>query len=187
MRLPTLLCAALLLGLPPRPAGAEPARSPAPRLRFQDARSARIFDEGMARSRLLAELAARVDAGDVFVYVSASPGLDRSLAGSVIFVGAGGGYRYLSVRLNPTLTSGALIATLAHELQHVVEVIEAPEVRSPEALTELYERIGHPTRAGGRPGWDTVAAEQMTLAVRQELMLDDTDPSRRRSGTDQLR
>jgi len=35
-----------------------------------------------------------------------------------------------------------LVCTLAHELQHVVEIADAPEVRDTRSLLRFYDRIG---------------------------------------------
>ena len=40
-----------------------------------------------------------------------------------------------------------MIATVAHELQHVVEVIEDESVTDERSLVELYKRIGQPSGA----------------------------------------
>jgi hypothetical protein len=59
------------------------------------------------------------------------------------------------------------IAMVAHELQHVVAVIDHPEVRSNATLLDLYTRIGHATGTGGLR-WDTADAVAVgTLACAE--------------------
>ena len=69
------------------------------------------------------------------------------LAGVLTFVGHGNQYRYLRVALNSNLLPDRIIASLAHELQHVVEVVEHPEVTSDQRLDELYQ-----THRSDQPG-----------------------------------
>jgi uncharacterized protein YjaZ len=106
------------------------------------------------------------------VYLGCEPHIDGALAGRLTFVGDAGKYRYLRVAINPTLSANAIVASIAHELQHVVEVIEHPEVKGDSSLRTLYERIGQGTRAGGVQGFETTAAMATTTQVRRELNAD---------------
>ena len=77
--------------------------------------------------------------------------------------------RFVRASVRPDLRARETLAMIAHELQHVVEVIEHPEVRSERELADLYGRIGHTIgSAGGR--WDTTAALQTGDRVRIELL-----------------
>jgi hypothetical protein len=108
---------------------------------------------------------------DALVYISLDIRMDKTLAGSLAFVGDVGAYRYLRVAINPNLAPEHIIASLAHELQHVVEVVAHPEVRSEADLLALYRQIGHENRVSGTPGWETAAAQQVSEDVRRELYL----------------
>jgi hypothetical protein len=59
------------------------------------------------------------------------------------------------------------IALLGHELQHAIEIAEAPEVYDEPGLVKLYQRIGV---RGGLHVYDTLAAQEMGRAVRKELV-----------------
>jgi hypothetical protein len=85
-------------------------------------------------------------------------------------MGSGGGYRYVRVALHPELNQDLMIAGLAHELQHVLEVIQNPEVTSEPALTALYQRIGRSNRTSGSIGWETEEARSVATRVRRELL-----------------
>ena len=91
------------------------------------------------------------------------------LAGRLTFVGNAGQYRYLRASISAHLSADSTIASLAHEMQHVVEVIEHPKVTSEKELNVLYQRIGESNRAGGVQGWETKAAKAVTYEVRREL------------------
>lgn len=144
-------------------------RSGGPRIRPSDQRTELLLRSGIERSQLLRGLVDRIDAADVVVYLGLDAHLDNGLAGRLTFMGTGGTYRYVRVALNPRMTGDVMIASLAHELQHVTEVIEHPDVTSEKTLKQLYERIGQSTRTGSIPGWETAAARALTYEVRREL------------------
>lgn len=169
----------------PAPPIAEWWRHGGPRIRLLDARVTTVMAIGVQRSRLLRALVERVEAADVIVYVGMAPRVDQGLAGSLVFIGDGGEFRYLRAMLNPELSTDHLIASLAHELHHVVEVIDHPSVRSETALAGLYRRIGRQNRIAGRLGWETEAARQVTDDVRRELTLGAAAMLARREATEQ--
>jgi hypothetical protein len=61
-----------------------------------------------------------------------------------------------------------MIAVIAHELQHAVEVAGDPGVVDDAGLVALYRRIGH-NSAGGH-SYDTDAARTAGHTVRDELI-----------------
>lgn len=144
-------------------------RSGGPRIRPTDQRTASMLRSGIERSPLLRGLVDRVDAASVVVYLGLDALMDNGLAGRLTFMGTGGKFRYVRVALNPRLSGDIMIAALAHELQHVTEVIDHPDVTSEKTLKRLYERIGQTARSGSIPGWETVAAQEITYQVRREL------------------
>src|SRR5690606_7107792 len=107
--------------------------------------------------------------GDVIVYLMVSKELPNRLAGSLSVVARAGRYRYLRVMLNATLSAEHLIASLAHELQHVREVMAHPDVDDGASLSTLYRQIGRESRIAGRTGWETDAAHAVGVDVRREL------------------
>lgn len=176
----------VLVAPPPAPAEAEWWRDGGPRIRFMDGRVAALMEAGLQRSAILRALVDRVEAGHVIVYVGMEPALGRGLSGSVVFAGDGGRFRYLRAKLNPEGTPEQIIAALAHELQHVVEVIDSPQVRSETSLMSLYRRIGRRSRTPTRLAWDTDAARQVTDNVRRELAASATTMLARRDGADRF-
>jgi hypothetical protein len=173
MRLPTLLCAICLLS--PLPATALPDPDTGwwldrnPRIRPTDARVRAALADGLRRSGIVRGLVARIEASDVFVYLGMSPHMPDGLSGRLTFAGDAGRFRYLRVELSPIFNTDQVIAALAHELHHVVEVIDHPEVRSDRTLLTLYQRIGHASRATRVSGWETTAALDVGYDVRREL------------------
>lgn len=76
--------------------------------------------------RALAEQAER---GDVIVTLDVAFMLDPGMAACVTWMASVPGARYVRVSARPHLREADAIAMLAHERQHVVEVIDNPEVR----------------------------------------------------------
>jgi hypothetical protein len=58
------------------------------------------------------------------------------------------------------------VATLAHEFQHTVEVLEHPEVRTEADVDRLFERIGYRVASGLM---ETQAALDIERTVANEL------------------
>jgi hypothetical protein len=58
------------------------------------------------------------------------------------------------------------VATLAHELQHAIEVLEVPDARTERSVEAVFERIGSPV---GYELYETDAALATEAAVRREL------------------
>lgn len=197
MRLPAVLCASGLAGLLIAPVAAQtpvPSRvpttespavvpDPAPpvpnwwmnggtRVRTADVRISMLFKSGLDRSNLLREIVDKIDAGNTIVYVALDPTMKKKgLAGRLTFSGAAGDYRYMRALINPDMPANQIIASIAHELHHVLEVMANPDVRSEDDLRELYKRIGRESRASSASGWETEAAQQVGYDVRRELLV----------------
>lgn len=146
------------------------ARDGGARIRPQDSRSTQLLRDGIARSGTFRALVDRLEASNVFVYVQVSPFIKSTLAGQLTWMTQAGPYRYLRATLSPDQTADQGIASLAHELQHAVEVLGDESVVDERSLVELYQRIGHPSSAAVASGWETRAAQQAGFQVRRELV-----------------
>jgi hypothetical protein len=141
------------------------------RVRPQDSRLAELLRDGMARSTTLRSLVNRLESGNVIVYLTLSQSLKPSLAGKLTWITKAGKFRYLKATLNMEQTADQMIATLAHELQHALEVSGDPEVTDQRSLIALYRRIGRPSYSGLTEAFETQAAQDTGLQVRRELLL----------------
>lgn len=139
------------------------------RIRPQDPRLTDLLRDGVARSATFRALVTRIEAGNVFVYLSLSPMMKSTLAGKLTWITNAGRFRYLRATINTEQSFDQMIATLAHELQHAVEVSADDRVTDQRSLQELYKRIGRPSFTGITAGWETDAAQQTGLQVRREL------------------
>ncbi|MEO7156846.1 MAG: hypothetical protein ABI039_04745 [Vicinamibacterales bacterium] len=140
------------------------------RLRPQDARLTSLLRQGAARSTTFKALVDRIEASHVIVYVAINPLMKAGLAGMVTWMTRAGDYRYLRASISTDLTPDQMIATLAHELQHAVEVIEDESVTDEASLVALYRRIGRQSGSSGPMRWETVAAQETGFKVRRELV-----------------
>jgi hypothetical protein len=140
------------------------------RLRPQDARLEQVLKEGAARSATFKALVDRIEASNVIVYVALNPMMKSSLAGMLTWMTRAGDFRYVRASISTELPFDQMIATVAHELQHAVEVIEDENVIDEKSLIALYQRIGlrHSAQAPAR--WETTAAQQTGFQVRRELI-----------------
>jgi hypothetical protein len=79
-----------------------------------------------------------------------------------------GPMRYLKIGLDLNCGRDRLVALVAHELQHAVEVAEALEVRDSESMVRLFERSTIPMFCGGGC-FETQAALDVQEAVLSEI------------------
>jgi hypothetical protein len=164
-----VLCSALLVAHVDAAASDKP-RAGGQRIRPQDPRTTQLLREGIARSETFRALVERIEASNVFVYVAVSPFIKSSLSGQLTWMTQAGPYRYLRATLSTDQSSDQAIATLGHELQHAVEVVDDEKVVSEKTLVALYKRIGEPSRAVTNAGWETIAAQEAGYRVRRELI-----------------
>jgi hypothetical protein len=167
LRLTLVLVFTVFVALPVL--GAPTTTRSSTRVRPHSPRVATWFARGLQRSSTMRALADRVEQSDVVVYLEIAFRLDPGMAACVTWMASAPGARYLRVSMRANLREADAIAMLAHELQHVVEVIDSPEVQSGADLAALYARIGHRTGSGGRT-WDTVAALRAGELARGDLV-----------------
>ena len=87
-------------------------------------------------------LIARLERSDVIVYVTRQYDLSPTLDGQITFTAKAGGVRYLTIRLAWDLPPRRLVSTLAHELQHAVEIADAEDIVDEASLARAYTRMG---------------------------------------------
>jgi hypothetical protein len=77
--------------------------------------------------------------------------------------------RYLHIVLDKDLSGDYLLKLAAHEFQHVVEVVRAPQVVDRSSFRSLYQRIGFLIHGSGmREEWETDEAQRIALVVSKE-------------------
>lgn len=144
-----------------------------------DAVARDLLQEGTLRSSTIGSLAQTIARSDWYVVVEAKPCPGKpTLYGCLAHV-VSPFLDGMSLRIfiNPMRRSRHdTLATLGHELQHAVEVIQAGDVRDTAGLTELFRRLGTVSRRDpfGRNSYETEQAERVTSTVLKELRAADT-------------
>lgn len=145
-------------------------------IRTPDAQVRALLIEGCRQSPTLRRLARDIGVTDGVVYVTLGACPIRALRGCLLHtIQDTGNARYLWIRLqNVGVDPADMVAVLAHELQHALEVLERPDVRSPRDLIDSYR--SHDSRAFsdsalGSPYrmYETSAAIDAGRAVLAEL------------------
>jgi hypothetical protein len=136
-------------------------RSANPRIRA-------VVSAGLSRSQTFRELVAALDASDVIVYVE--PKMSRNTLGGYLSHGvvATGRFRYLRISIDISGGPARVLSLLAHELQHALEVANAPDVRDADGLERLFSRTGVAFGCGGSDCYETRAARDIEVRVRDE-------------------
>jgi PadR family transcriptional regulator PadR len=128
-----------------------------------------LIDDGKVRSETFRRLVTTLDASDVIVYLE--PKMTRHMLGGYLFhdVAGRGEWRYLRIAVDFQGARNRVIALLAHELQHAVEVAQAPEARSAGSLETMFSRLAIPGGCAGTTCYETLAAQEVEYAVGDEL------------------
>ena len=144
------------------------------RVRGVDGRATALIDEALWRSQTVQRMVDELSASNLIVYVSRTE-LDGTLRGALRFIGTGAdGGRYLLIELDDDVgndldghrdrVSG--IATLAHELQHALEVAGASDVQDAGSFDAFYTEVGIGHR---HDVVDTAAAQAVHAQVYFEM------------------
>jgi hypothetical protein len=135
------------------------------RVRAEDPVIATAITQGIQRSTTFRLLVEAIDGTDGLVYVlegKCGLGVRACLHMSVDLSGPN---RLLRVFVNPERAPGCeLVASIGHELQHVLEVLSNRRIRSTAELTSFFHRI-RPNNPGR---FETEKAIETGLAVEKE-------------------
>lgn len=146
------------------------------RLRAPDPFISELVERGRVRSATFERLAAEIEAHDWIVYVFKGRCQHRAIVGCMRhLVGHYQGRPYLRVVVDVRgRHPDQVIATIAHELRHALEVITAGTVRDAAAMRAHFARIGRVSvRTRGMTAFETEAAERAGHTVLAELIRDD--------------
>jgi hypothetical protein len=136
-------------------------------VRALDGRVRDLIKIGGIGSRTFAGLIERLAASDLIVYVQTADSLPGGVGGQLSFVTKTATVRYVRIELSPEGSVLEKVALLGHELQHAVEVANAPRVTDSQALAMLYLHIGTARPNGTR--YESAAARYAGDRVRDEL------------------
>jgi hypothetical protein len=159
------------LSVPPTAATASEAAIPGRVRDNGDSTIADLIRDGRAHSDTFRRLLATIDASDGLVYVDrrkCRPGVRTCLQMTVVVAGPN---RILTVHLGVARDGPDVIALLGHELQHAIEVLREPGIRSAALMYMFYDRLnGSPSAHLGQREFETEAALQTGTRVRAEYI-----------------
>ena len=128
-----------------------------------------IIAQATERSTTFRRLVEDIDASDSYVYVNEGH-CGHGVRACFVSVTSSGARRFMWVKVDTHKTTDAvLMGDIGHELQHTLEAIADPSVRSDATRFFLYERIGrHNDRA--TDAYETQVAIDTGMAVRSEVL-----------------
>jgi hypothetical protein len=144
-------------------------------VRSSDAQVQSLLIDGCRLSPTLRRLADAIGRTDGVVYLTTGACQPRALRACLLHtIVDTGNARYLWIRLGANADKKELVVSIAHELQHAVEVLSHANVRSKRALLDLYrfgesQASGSTILAGPFRSYETTAAIDVADAVRSEL------------------
>ena len=145
------------------------AAEPVRHVRSQQPAVREWIAEGYERSATFKALVDEIDGLPGIVYIDAMATNSRGLDGALLHAVAGSRELPLLrvlVRLNLSRAIG--IVTIAHELQHVAEILRAGQTADSSAMTALFASIDK-THNTGSTGFETREAQLVGVRVRDEL------------------
>jgi hypothetical protein len=138
---------------------------PLVRIRSHSPVISKAIAEGPSRSENFRRLVAEVGETDGLIYVEEGRCGHSVRACLLLSVTMAGPLRLLHVRVNTRKVSSCeLIGLIGHELQHVVEVLREPQIRTFEQIYRLFERHG-PT---GHGAFETNEAIRVGFVISRE-------------------
>lgn len=148
------------------------ARAPAfTHLRTVEPYVTELLVGGLQKSPTFNGLIRTIEDSDLLVYVIqwmklSTFGEGLTVGGNVTVREAANGLRIVFILINPSLPPDHATAMIAHELQHAVEIAQAPHVVDHKSLVQHYRQIGIRT---GAQSYDTTAARTVWDRVITEL------------------
>jgi hypothetical protein len=111
------------------------------RVRSTDRFMIALVREGYDRSATFRELVERLQASNITVFVLPGYCSGGRFRACLVSVSGSDRARHIRIKVDPHTTNDRLIATVAHELQHAVEIAEHLEVLDASSALALYRRI----------------------------------------------
>ena len=167
MRAGCLLACAALVVLSAAAAAQEPATTS--RVRADGEKARQLLAAALERSPSVSRLVAELQARELIVLITVAPPSADShgeFRASTRLAGSGHGQRFATVWIDEWAGVGTGVALLAHELQHALELANAPWVTTQEQMHVLFSRIGRELRPNR---FETEAAIEAEAAAKLEV------------------
>jgi hypothetical protein len=144
------------------------AETHSPCIRATDSGINALVDRGLAHSPTFRRLYEQLGQSDLIVHLERGPQPWLG-AGFNQFVADVGERRFVRITLNVAQLDSDAVALLGHELQHAVELADAPDVDDADEYERLYRRIGYQSCLREPRCFDTAAAVAAGRAILKEL------------------
>jgi len=154
--------ACLLVLLISTPAFADPEPS---RVRCLDPESVRLLDSVREQSSTVRRMLERLETSDMITYIRIAPAFGR-LRATTRIIGHVPEARFVLISITSLAADVDRVLLLGHELQHAVELADAPWVHDDRGMVEMYERIGWRELSNA---FETPAAVEAGRKVREEV------------------
>ena len=157
--------------LPTAADASTPADGAVYHIRTTEPRLRALVEEGVRCSPTFRALVQRLIGSDVVVYLRSDAPWHSRVDGRMTFAAAAGGLRYVVVRIREQRTRERMLALIAHELRHAVEVADTPAIVDTRSLGREYERMGYVQQWTNDRGvaFDTDAAVDAGFQVLAEV------------------
>lgn len=170
MSLPVGRSLALVVALWLTPSASGADVPPLVRLKPADAEMRRLVSDGYARSATFRAMVDRIHGSAAIIILQFGTCGGGRYRACVSNVDGTSRQRAIRIKVGTRTTGDRLIATIAHELQHALEITGEPDVTSPDAVIALYRRIGvGQCREGLSEACETEAALTAERQVLEEL------------------
>jgi hypothetical protein len=144
-------------------------------VRASDPRSQWWLELGASESQSFRDLLTRLSESDLIVHVQL---VDRlPVAGQTYFVTATASVRYVRIEVVPVKNTRDMVALIGHELQHAVEIADAPRIRDRQSLAQFYRLMSG--NSSSTTEYDSADARLMEERVRREMDASDRPGSAR--------
>jgi hypothetical protein len=163
-----LLCAVALIGGHVSASDDDPPTLT--RVRGADVDMHRLIREGATRSPAFRSLVDVIQRSNSIVVVGFGFCAKGQFRSCVSHVAGDEQQRHVRIVVNTRTTGDRLLATIAHELQHALEIVSDPNVKDPDSVTALYRKIGiGKCREGLSEFCETDAAQAVERLVLEQL------------------
>jgi hypothetical protein len=167
-----LLAAALFSGATQANAAETTDEVPLIRLKPADPEMRRLITDGYSRSASFRNLVDEIHRSNAVVVVQFGLCANGRFRSCVTNIEGDERQRHVRIKVNTRTTDDRLIATIAHELQHAVEMLRDPDVTNRDTALALYRRIGSGNCfAGLSDTCETDAALALEERVQHELQI----------------
>lgn len=136
-----------------------------PRVRSANPAIATLIGTGMTNSQTFRSIVERINASDGIVYIDEGD-CGNAVRGCLKAVATSATNRIVLVRIRLVKPDRDVVATIGHELQHALEILNDPAVTDSAAMFRFYTREAR-RRLGG--GFETAAAVKAERAVHAEM------------------